>query len=276
MFSTNRQDFSKLLVIDLDDTLIGIGHRISQKNVSAVRRAARQGVAVTIATGRTFQTTQPFAKQLGIRLPLICYHGALVRTEHKVYIERMLPEFFIRSLIAFASRHKVQVCFYVSHHNIIYFNRPLDAFAKEYLNKIERVREITLVDFSTYTLLRTPIKCMMIGPEDKIARLEKLARKRWRTEMYITRSRPTLLEFLNNDISKGKAVEFIAKKFHIQPRNVVVIGDSYNDISMFRVAGTSIAVKNAPHEVEQAADHVVASWNHDGVAEAVEKFVVER
>lgn len=274
MSSTSKKRATKLLVIDLDDTLIGLSHRISRKNVSAVHKVIRRNIPVAIATGRTFQTTESFGKKLGITLPLICYHGALVRTKHKVYIERMLPEAYYPSLITFAKRHKVQICFYVSHHNVIFFNRPLDKFAQEYLNKIERVREITLVNFRTYTLPRTPIKCMMIGPEERIARLEVMAKRKWRSKMYITRSRPKLLEFLNSDVSKGNAVKYLAKKIGVPMRNVTVIGDSYNDLSMFKVAGRAIAVRNAPHEVELAADHVVSSWDHDGVAEAIDKYIL--
>ncbi|MFC1687534.1 Cof-type HAD-IIB family hydrolase [Patescibacteria group bacterium] len=274
MSSTSKKGATKLFVIDLDDTLIGLSHRISRRNVAAIKKVISRKIPVAIATGRTFQTTEPFGNRLGITLPLICYHGALVRTKHKVYIERMLPEEYYHSLISFARRLRVQICFYVSHHNIIYFNRPLNKFAKEYLDKIERVREITLVNFKTYMLPRTPIKCMMIGPEDRIAKLEAMAKRKWRSKMYITRSRPKLLEFLNPDVSKGKAVKFLADKIGVPMRNVTVIGDSYNDLSMFKAAGRAIAVRNAPHDVELAADHVVSSWDHDGVAEAIEKYIL--
>lgn len=264
----------KMFVVDLDDTLIGLDLRISPANRRAITRVKRAGILTTIATGRTFQTTQPFAHKLGITLPLICYHGALVRTENKVYIERMLPEHFYFPLIQFAARHRLQVCFYVSHHNVIYFNRPLDKFGKEYLDKVEQVKEITLVNLKSYTIPRTPIKCMMIGSQEKIARVAEIAQKRWHRKMYVTISRPTLLEFLNPDISKGKAVTFLAEKYGVALRNVAGIGDSYNDISMFRTVGTSIAVRNAPRKVEKAADYVVARYDEDGVAEAVKKFVV--
>ncbi|MFA6908480.1 MAG: Cof-type HAD-IIB family hydrolase [Patescibacteria group bacterium] len=270
----NKRKGIRLFVVDLDETLIGLDLKISKRNTQAVRKLMRKGVNVTIASGRTFQTTLPFGKHLGVKLPLICYHGALVRTEHKVYIERMLPEQYYASLIHFARSHGVQICFYVSHHNVIYFNRPLDRFGKQYLDKIEQVREITLVDLSTYTLMRTPIKCMMIGSPERINLLYELAKKKWGRGMYITISRPTLLEFLHPAVNKGAAVEFVAKKAGIPLSQVAVIGDSYNDVPMFKVAGTSIAVRNAPRQVERHADHVVASYDHDGVAEAIEQFVI--
>ena len=116
----------KFLAIDLDDTLIGYDLKISKRNRKAVKKAIKSGIKVTIATGRTFQTAEPFGKQLGIKLPLICYNGALVRNGHKVHIEKMLPEEFHDDLVTFAKRNGVQIAFYVSHHTVIFFNRPLD------------------------------------------------------------------------------------------------------------------------------------------------------
>ena len=84
----------KFIVVDLDDTLIGMDLRVSSRNKKAIRRALKKGIQVTIATGRTFQTAEPFVQKLGIRLPVICYNGALVRNTHKVHIEKMLPEYF--------------------------------------------------------------------------------------------------------------------------------------------------------------------------------------
>lgn len=260
----------KCIVIDLDDTLIGLDLRVSSRNRKAIKRAIRSGIQITLATGRTFQTAEPFVRKLGITLPVICYNGALVRNGHKVYIEKMLPERFIPDLVRFARMNHVQIAFYVSHHTVIYFNRPLDAFAKEYLDKIEQVSEITLVDFLSYQIPRTPIKCMMISSEKKILHLEKKAKKKWGNDMYITITRPTLLEFLHPQINKGTAVEYISKLIKVPLTQTMVIGDGMNDIPMLQRARYSVAVRNAPAAVEKEARYVVSSWEKDGVAEAIE------
>lgn len=260
----------KFVVIDLDDTLIGLDLRVSSRNKKAIKRAIKKGIQVTLATGRTFQTAEPFAKKLGIKLPVICYNGALVRNTHKVHVEKMLPEYFVPDLVAFAKRNHVQIAFYVSHHSVIFFNRPLDAFAKEYLDKIEQVSEITLVNFSKYSLPRTPIKAMMISTDKKTRQLEKKAKKKWKDKMYITITRPNLLEFLNPDITKATAVQYIAKMIHVPLSQTMAIGDGMNDIPMLQKVRYSVAVKNAPAAVEERAKYVVSSWEKDGVAEAIE------
>jgi HAD superfamily hydrolase (TIGR01484 family) len=70
----------KLLALDLDDTLLGEDFQISAGNRCALRRAAEHGVLITLATGRMFHSSVPYARQLQIELPLITYHGALIRT----------------------------------------------------------------------------------------------------------------------------------------------------------------------------------------------------
>ncbi|MFA5030110.1 MAG: Cof-type HAD-IIB family hydrolase [Patescibacteria group bacterium] len=260
----------KLIVVDLDDTLIGLDLRVSKRNTQAVRKAQSKRIQVTLATGRTFQTAEPFAKKLGLTLPVICYNGALVRNTHKVHIEKMLPEYYYPELVDFAKRNKVQLAFYVSHHSVIFFNRPLDAFAKEYLDKIEQVSEITLVNFSHYSLPRTPIKAMLISTDKRTKVLEKRAKAKWGDKMYITITRPNLLEFLNPEINKGTAVEYIAKMLKIPLWQTMAIGDGMNDIPMLQRVRYSVAVKNAPAAVEKEARYVVSSWEKDGVAEAIE------
>ncbi len=260
----------KLVAIDLDDTLIGSDLVVSPRNARAIRLLLRKRILVTLATGRTFQTAEPIAKKLGIKLPLICYHGALVRDRKRVYIEQMLPQQHYKDLIRFAHTHRLQIAFYASHHTMIYFNRPLNAYAKKYLDEIEQVTEITLVNFKTFTLPRTPIKCMMIASDKKIRQVYALAKRHWRNKLNIMITRPTLLEFMNPEINKGGALKFLAHMHHIPLRNVLAIGDGMNDVSMFAVAGYSAAVKNASAAVEREADIVVPSWDQDGVAEAIE------
>ena len=69
----------KLLATDLDDTLLNDQFMVSQQNKEAIFKAVEQGVIVTIATGRMFSSALPFAKQLGINVPIITYNGALVK-----------------------------------------------------------------------------------------------------------------------------------------------------------------------------------------------------
>lgn len=265
----------RLVVIDLDDTLIGSDLRISKPNRRAIALTQKRGVMVTLATGRTFATTRDFLKELRITLPVLCYQGALIRSLRKVYYRQLLPHRHLREVIEYGFRHRVQIAVYTK--GTVYLHKPLNHWGKEYLNRIEQVREISLVDLRRYSFLaRWPIKVMYIAHEEKAARLEKLARVRFGKHFSIMRSRLNLIEFLHPDVSKGKSVERLAHILGVHMHETIAIGDGYNDISMLRRVGLGIAVKNAPMPVERAADWVVPSQKENGVAVALERFILKK
>lgn len=266
----------KLLAIDLDDTLIGSNFRISQVNRRAVRRAVRAGIIVTLVTGRTFTTTLPFAEQLGLTHTLACFQGALLRGKSKVLTSRTMPPQHYLDIVEFGLRHKVQVCVYVLDHDTVFFQRPLDRYGKEYLDRIEQVRQISLVNLRTFPFSHPPIKIMFVTRPEQVIKLEALAQRKWGTKLYITRTRANLLEFLHPHVDKGFALRYLADHYNLEMAQTAAIGDGYNDIPMLKAAGVSFAVKNAAAIVERAADHVVASCDQDGVAEAVDWILANR
>jgi Cof subfamily protein (haloacid dehalogenase superfamily) len=268
-----RKPKIKLLLIDLDDTLIGPDLKVSEKNRHAIQKAIRAGIKVTLATGRTFTTTLPFALKLGLTHTLACFQGALLRGKTKRLSSRTMPPQHFLEIVKFGLKHRVQICVYALDHDTVFFQRPLDKFGKEYLDKIEQVRQISLVNLLSFPFTHPPIKIMLIAHPDNIIKLEKEARKIFDSKLYITRTRNTLLEFLHPQVNKGFALKKLAEHYNIDLSQTAAIGDGYNDIPMLKTAGVSFAVKNAPAKVERVADHVVASWDQDGVAEAIERIL---
>ncbi|RJO59415.1 HAD family phosphatase [Candidatus Parcubacteria bacterium] len=264
---------TKLLLIDLDDTLIGPDLRVSPRNRNAIRQATRAGLIVTLATGRTFTTTLPFALKLGLKHTLACFQGALLRGRSKILASRTLPPQHYLDIIKFGLKHRVQICVYVLDHDTVFFQRPLDRYGKEYLDKIEQVRQISLVNLLTFPFTHPPIKIMFVAHPEKIIKLERLAQKRFGRKLYITRTRNTLLEFLHPQVNKGFALRKLAEHYHLRLKQTAAIGDGYNDIPLLKTAGLSFAVKNAPAKVERSADRVVSAWDQDGVAEAIEQII---
>lgn len=266
----------KLLAIDLDDTLIGEDLKVSARNRQAIRRAVRAGIKVTLLTGRTFTTTYPFAQKLGLTHTLGLFQGALLRGKAKVLSSRTMPPQHYLDIVDFGLRHKVQICVYVLDHDTVFFQRPLDRFGKDYLDRIEQVRQISLVNLRTFPFPHPPIKIMFVASPEKIIKLEAAAQKKWDHKLYITRTRSTLLEFLHPHVNKGFALRQLAEHYHLDMAQTAAIGDGYNDIPMLKAAGVSFAVKNAPQVVERAADHVVSAWDQDGVADAIDWILKNR
>lgn len=264
----------RLIVIDLDETLVGNDLRISRDNRRVIRAVQRRGSLVTIATGRTYATTRPFAKTLDLRAPVICYQGAVVRTDRKVLRHRTLEDSILRPIIRYGFRERTQVVVYTDEQ--VFFNKPLSHWGKVYLNEIEQVPEISLVDLRRYAFPRPALKVMYIGNARKMAGVGERLRRKFSSTATVTRSRSGLLEFTDVGVSKGSALKFLADHLGVPLRRTMAIGDGYNDVSMFRVAGFSMAVANAPRSVEEAADAVTERQSENGVAAALEAFVLNR
>src|SRR5690554_5679257 len=106
----------RLLALDLDDTLLDDTYRISQQNYDAVRRAAAAGVLVTLATGRMFRSALRYVQKLHIDLPLITYHGALVRTadSKETLLHRPVPLQPAREVVKMALASGLHVNVYLN------------------------------------------------------------------------------------------------------------------------------------------------------------------
>jgi Cof subfamily protein (haloacid dehalogenase superfamily) len=90
----------------------------------------------------------------------------------------------------------------------------------------------------------------------------------------VVRSAPFFLEFLNKEVNKGVGVEMLAKHLGVKREEVITMGDAGNDLHMIEYAGMGIAMGNAFDEVKEAANYITDSNNEDGVAKAIEKFVL--
>jgi Cof subfamily protein (haloacid dehalogenase superfamily) len=88
------------------------------------------------------------------------------------------------------------------------------------------------------------------------------------------RSKPFFLEFTQLGVTKGASLDYLIKPMGIKAEEVIAIGDSYNDLAMIEFAGLGVAMGNAPQDIKEKADYVAASNMEDGVAEVVEKFVL--
>ncbi|MHB1126896.1 MAG: HAD-IIB family hydrolase [Bacillota bacterium] len=99
-------------------------------------------------------------------------------------------------------------------------------------------------------------------------------RKDFQESLYITKSQYNYLEFLHPEATKGRGLSAVAEALGILPGEIMAIGDSYNDVEMFKFAGSAVAMGNARQEVRAAADYVTAANVDDGVAEILERLVI--
>ncbi|MBA2736870.1 MAG: HAD family phosphatase [Pyrinomonadaceae bacterium] len=283
----------KLLALDLDGTLLDSKGKIPEANKIAIRKAEEKGVLVTIATGRRFRDALPVGLELELNAPLITHNGALLKyaqnletvaasvisTETVREILRVGREFGGDALLS-GDPHGKGILFYdtVSAANIplqkyIAWSKTLHGDeAEEAVRHVENLEDV--LDETETVHVSFSGKCAPMVEMEII-----LANELKNTATILTTRYPrldfTLIDILPPDASKGIGVEKLTLIENLKRENVMVIGDNYNDLEMLEYAGTPVVMGNAdPNLLERAEFHTTLSNDENGVALAIERFIL--
>lgn len=260
----------KLLALDLDDTLLDEDFKISSVNRCAIRRAVDMGVLVTLATGRMFQSAAVHARDLQIDLPLITYHGALIRTvggEETLY-HQPIPVGLAKEVAALAESQNLHVNAYI---NDELFVAEENEFSHYYQN-LAKVKVTAVGSLPTF-LDTPPTKLTIINRSGRMEEFKNQLIATYSDRLAITISRPYFLEITDRLATKGQALKFLAARHQIPQAQVAAIGDSYNDLDMILYAGIGVAVENARDEVKAVANVITKKNTEHGVAAFIEKYL---
>jgi Cof subfamily protein (haloacid dehalogenase superfamily) len=265
----------KLLVIDIDGTLLGRERNISAENKEALDQARKSGVGVALSTGRALLACRSILDQLALDGHHIFFDGALVSgVGEEVYAEPLDSE-VVREAVEFAHQHKIDFELHSAAH---YFaereNWSTDAH-RHYFGI-----EPTIVDFKNLWQRERIIKggLTSLNPEQLAKARQFYARFEDSLHFSLARS-PAFpdVEFANVvalEVSKGKALEALVRHLGISLSEVMAVGDGTNDITLLSRAGLAVAMGNAPDEVKAVADHIAPDVDQSGLAAAIERFLL--
>ena len=265
----------KLIVSDMDGTLLNSSKKISQKTSQAIKFAKTMGVDFTLATGRMYSSAAIFARQLNIDKPIIACNGALIKkhTSNEVLYEKSI-NYKTADLL-----YKVlEECglYYHMYTQDRFFTKELKYTSLSYWNNnktasdedkidIEVIEDFSNVCTEDYGILK------FVAIEDEHP--EKLLKARAMLAdikgLELSQSWHNNLEIMSENISKGNALKILAKECNINLSEIMAIGDQHNDISMIVEAGIGVAMDNAEQNVKKYANLVTSSNDEDGVAKAI-------
>jgi Cof subfamily protein (haloacid dehalogenase superfamily) len=258
----------RLLVLDLDGTIVDHNEHIRESVVHAAQLIQRRGVAVAIATGRLFQTSLPAYRLIGSSLPLICYEGALIKGPLTGVVHRHWPldPEVIAKLIAYAG--KVSLHLHVQDKIVVSTEDSLVAqFYEDFDVRLSPINDLRALDEVTKVT-------MLSDDQQELAQLSSEFTNlpiRFRASQYKSFS---ILEGLHPLASKRLAVKYLAEEIMtLSAEEVMTIGDDHTDGDLFEYAGLSVAMGNATDEVKAAASWITTNIEEDGMALAVDRWL---
>ena len=263
----------RMIVSDLDGTMLNEAFRIPEENQRAVQEAAAHGVLVTLATGRMYCSALPYARQLGIDVPLISYNGAVVKTVGGKRLQTsFLPADVVERVLKFVFEHKWYVQLY-SEGKLYYAQATPRALAYEKESGIpgHAVGEKGLIEHAQ------DVPKLLVVTEDKETADEalRLLAEDFPEEIMVMKSKENYVEIVKPGVSKAQAVLALAQSLGISADEIMALGDSGNDVSMLRACGLGVAMGSASDKVKAEADVVTGMSGEPGVAEAIRRYVLE-
>jgi Cof subfamily protein (haloacid dehalogenase superfamily) len=269
----------RLVALDLDGTLVGDDMQIRPRTVAAVRAAVEAGVAVAIVTGRMASSALPYARELGLREPIVGMQGALIRDlpapgrpgQGRLLFHRPLPAAVAREALAWCASHQL-------HAHLNHLERMVlpegHALATNY-GRFKLGRVVLVPDLVAW--VRHPVtKVIAVGEPPTPTQLLPSARADFAGRAVVTVSHPMFLEFVAPGVSKGAAVRWLARRLGIDLRDALAIGDQLNDLEMVDEVGFGVAMPHGPRELRAAARLVAPPFDEDGAAQVLEEHVLGR
>lgn len=282
----------RLLALDLDGTLLNSRGQLSERNRLALQEARKHGVRVAIVTGRRFRDARPIALEIGLDVPVISHNGAL--TKHARTLETvnasLLPLDAAREVLRVGREEGfdamvsddpvgkgVLVYDRISEGNnalsryIAWSRRLHGEEAEDSVRRVDSLEDYldhdpVHISFSGSCATMSTMRQRLI---DAIGDAIKVFSTEYQKQDF------TLLDVLHPEASKGVGVAAAAAEYGLTREELMAIGDNYNDLEMLRYAGTGILMGNADPSLRDHGDfHVTASNDEDGVAVAIEEFIL--
>jgi Cof subfamily protein (haloacid dehalogenase superfamily) len=262
-----------LVLADVDGTLVTEDKVLTPRARAAVKSLDDAGIAFAITSGRPPRGMAMLMEPLSLRTPVAGFNGGIfVKPDLTVIEEHALPADVARRAVEIISHSGLDVWVY-SGNDWFVRNLQMPHVAREQWT----VKFAPTVTQDFGVPLQRAVKIVGVSDDrDLVARCEKEVQAALGKAASAARSQPYYLDVTHPDANKGMVVTMLSKLLSVPTPEIATIGDMPNDVLMFRKSGLSIAMGNASPEVQAQADLVTDSYNDDGFAKAMERFVLER
>lgn len=274
----------RLIALDIDGTLANSDGKITARTKEVIHRVAQTGATIVVATGRRFITAKPRVSQLEFPEMLLAAHnGAILkRLNGELLHHQLLPCTIAKKVVQIAKEFGLcPVVFEGTQDaaNIFVedYGDQLSEWERGYLQ--ENREHLKWVDNLATDLPGDVIEVISVIPAEKAHEIAEIFQTRLNGQVkpilvIINNGRHAFLGLSHAKVGKDLPLRYLAEQMEITPSEILAIGDNYNDLDMFEFAGTAVIMENADEALKQHGFHVTASNDADGVAAALERFVL--
>ncbi|MDQ0203975.1 Cof-type HAD-IIB family hydrolase [Pectinatus haikarae] len=262
----------KLIVTDLDGTLLNEEKLVSRANIEAFHIARKNGIAASIATGRMHLAAAFFGREIGAQVPVISCNGAMIRsidTDEKIY-EKYIDDDAAAEILAFLIKNNIYCSWYIGK------NRFAPYFSWDMFSGYHTVKNFDLIEvgnnYKAYTKNVTQI--VLRSSTDRLpAYIIRHLQEYFSGAVKLQQNTGYTIDVTPPDINKAVGLKYLADYLGIAKEDILVFGDGDNDIAMLEYAGISIATANAIPAAKKAASFITDDCNNDGVAKGISKVL---
>ena len=262
----------KLLVMDIDDTLVYNSGRVSDANLNAINRAREAGVYVTLATGRGYYASSHVWKQLGLSTYIINYGGAVIMdsASDKPVFVTALDNAYVQEILRMADELGLHAHIYQG--DRIIYEKPHE-YGIQYTRTLNLPYTID-PDIRNKYWEDVP-KVLIITENERVGELLPMFAKHFENRVYVSASSPGFIEFNQLGANKGTAAAMLAERLGISREETVAIGDNTLDFEMIKWAGLGAVVENGNEKLKAIADVITPSCKDDGVAWLIDNYILK-
>lgn len=271
----------KLIVTDMDGTVLGEDHKITEENKIALKEAEKKGIKVVFATGRFHDSAKEHVNFLDNIMPIISSNGSIIK--HPITNEVLYSNFIDKGIC-------LKIMDIIDEYNLRYQVYTDEKILQKYETEEEKrfMKEFIEKNFSDKAEiifkkdLREDVKnsnvlkfnVMEIKKQDLLDKVR--ADLQFVNNIEITSSWKGNLEMMSEGSHKGNAVEYLSNLLEIDREQIIAFGDNYNDLSMIEFAGTGVAMGNAEEDVKNIANHITDKNGDSGVAKAINNLILQK
>lgn len=269
----------KLVAIDIDNTLLTSApeRKLTTENIQSIQQALQLGVKIVLCSARPLAGVKRYLQQAGITGDdqyVIIDNGALVQTvTGNTKATHTLATETVTKLAHICQENRWHYNAIDSTSTMCTTDKRLGFYTVQLAAKYQAPLQV--FDSKDEYAGRTFGKFGITEDPELLDKIEQEIQTQFGSDYYVVRSRPFLLEILNKNANKGRALTDLAQELGLKQQETMAIGDEINDLPMFKAAGLGVSMGNGVPAAQKAADYITDDNDHSGVGKAIHKFILD-